>query len=279
MRKHGSIGRSLAALMTAFTATLCAASPLPATPNNAGWDERVQYLRSGGAVYGAVVTDSTGAVIRRETYVRDSSGRVLETLLKFPDGSSVRAGGLDGKEWMEFPDGKRILRTFLPRGLLETEEVRLGVVVVSRTVFRYGDYGSSPAAVIEERPTENWRREAEYGADGRLRKQTVHSASGTAETTIYERDREGRILQIRTLSGRAEFLVRFSYGEDGSVTEERKDLSGGLAIRIRTTPDGNTVEERFDDGLLFVRTVRNDGRLVREEFWTDGRIVRLRESP
>ncbi len=242
-------------------------------------EESIRYVLADGLITGAVVSAPGGTELRRETYVRDSSGRVVDILIRFPDGGTARAGGAGGRDWIEYPDGLRVYRSFLPSGALESEELSLGPDLLSRTTFRYAGDSLRPSIKEEYRPKEGWKRVTEFGARGLVEREVLTTPSGPAETSLYAWDDGDRLLEILIKAGRGERRIRFAYLQDGSETEERTDTTGALVLRVHRKPDGTSVEERFDGGVLFARTFLVDGRLVREEFYLDGRLVRLREAP
>ncbi len=242
-------------------------------------DEIVRYVFADGRITGAVVSTPEGTELRRETYIRDSRGAVVDIRLLFPDGRRGRVGGTGGLEWMEFPEGDRIHRTYLPDGRLETEERFRGSTRISRRDYRYRGESRTPALLEEARPEEGWKTVTEYGDRGQVLRETRTTDAGTEETSIYSRDDRDRPLEIRILSGRSERRIRYSYGENGAETEERTDTTGALVLRVVRNADGTSVEERFDGGTLFARTYLEGGRLVREEIYLEGRLVRVREAP
>ena len=242
-------------------------------------EEIVRYTFSGGVLTGAVILTPRGEEVRREFYIRDSEGRIVEIRNQFPDGRSSRIGGAQGREWFEYPGGERIYRVYLQNGDLESEELRRGSVLVSKTTYTYQDDFRTPSVVEEIRPVEGLKRRTEYGERGLPLRELLSTSDGLETISSYEWDGRGRPTGIRILEGRNERSVRFLYGEDGSETEERTDTTGALILRMLKKPDGTLLEERFDGGVLFAKTFFKDGRRIREEIYLDGVLVRLREIP
>ncbi|NLJ45549.1 MAG: hypothetical protein GX430_03200 [Treponema sp.] len=242
-------------------------------------EEIVRYVLVGGSVTGAVVSTPRGEEIRREYYVRDSVGNVVEIRVTYPEGGSTRSGSAPGREWFEYPGGDRVFRVYRTNGDLESEEVRRGSAVVYRVLYRYRDESGSLSVVEETRPGEGWKRVTEYGNRGLPDRETVETGNGFVTITLYEWDDRDRRIGMLVREGRSERRVRFLYGEDGTETEERTDTTGALTVRIIRHTDGSSLEERFDGGVLFARTYRKDGNLVREELYRDGLLVRSREVP
>lgn len=242
-------------------------------------EESIRYVLTDGLITGAIVSNLEGTELRRETYVRDSAGRVVDILIRFPGGGTARTGGSGGREWIEYPGGLRVYRVFLPNGALESQEQRLGPELVSRTTYRYSGDSLRPSHMEEDRPGEGWRRVTEYGDRGLAKQEVLTTPSGPDQTSLYTWDDKDRPLEILVKVGRGERRIRYAYGEDGSETEERTDTTGALVLRVIRKPDGTSVEERFDGGVLFARTFLLDGRLVREEIYLDGRLIRVREAP
>lgn len=263
-----------ALLVLLSAADLRAQESVPAAP-----EEIFRYVLAAGTVTGAVVSTPEGVEIRRESYIRDSEGRVVDVRMRFPDGRAARVGGAVGREWLGYPEGGQVYRVYRPDGGLELEELRSGSSVISRRTYTYPEDSRSPSVVEEVRPGEGWKRRTEYGGRGLPVRETLSTAEGPETVTLYEWDDRDRPVGLRILEGRSERRVRFSYGEDGSETEERTDSTGALVLRILRNPDGSSVEERFDGGILFARTFRKDGRLTREEIYLDGRLVRVRTAP
>ncbi len=249
----------------------------PETGSGAG-EEVYRYTLAAGIITGAVVSTPGGVELRRESYVRDSEGRVVDIRIRYPDGAS-RSGGAEGRDWIVFPGGEGIYRRFLPNGKLELEETRRGSTLISRRIYSYRGESGTLSAVEESRPGEGWKLTAGYGERGLVERETRTVSGRPDEVSIYEWDDRDRLVEILILEGRNERRVRFTYGEDGAETEERTDTTGALALRIVRSSDGSTVEERYDGGALFARTFLRDGRLVREEIYSEGRLVRVREAP
>lgn len=254
--------------------SLRAQESAPAAP-----EEIFRYILAAGTVTGAVVSTPEGVELRRESYIRDSEGRVVDIRMRFPDGRAARVGGAGGREWLGHPEGGLVYRVYRSDGTLELEELRRGSSVISRRTYTYPENSRSPSVVEEVRPGEGWKRRTEYDGRGLPVRETLSTASDPETITLYEWDDRDRPVGLRILEGRSERRVRFSYGEDGSETEERTDSTGALILRILRNPDGSTMEERFDGGVLFARTFRKDGRLTREEIYLDGRLVRVRTAP
>lgn len=246
----------------------------PAAP-----EEIFRYVLAAGRVTGAVVTTPEGVELRRETYIRDSEGRVVDVRISLPDGRSARTGGSGGREWLGYPEGDLYFRVYRPDGVLELEESRNGSILLFRRTYTYRGDSRSPSVVEEDRPGEGWKRRTEYGERGLPARESLSTADGPETVTLYEWDERDRPVGLRILEGRSERRVRFSYGEDGTETEERTDSTGALVLRILRNPDGSSVEERFDGGILFARTFLKDGRLTREEIYREGRLARVRTAP
>ena len=245
----------------------------------AEWGEVVQYLRADGVVYGAIVRDRSGEELRRETYVRDAEGNLMETVIRLPDGTVERVGVSFRKQWMAVQGSSGVYRTYNPDGTVKTEEERSGDVVLRRETFEYGGEPPRLVSLIRELPAEGSKKELTYGADGLVVRETRTERDGKPETSLYAYDDKRRVTEIRTRSGRSESRIAFSYAADGDTTEERFDATGALALRIVTKADGGVVEEHFDSGALFARTLFKDGRKVREEIVSNGQVVRVWESP
>lgn len=241
--------------------------------------EVYRYTLAAGMITGAIVSTPGGVELRRESYVRDSEGRVVDIRIRYPGGHTSSTGGAEGRDWIVFPEGDGIYRRYLPNGALELEESRRASVVISRKTYRYRADSGTLSAIEESRPGEGRKIVAEYGERGLLVRETKTVTGGIDEVSIYEWDEQERLIAIRILEGRSERRVGFVYGADGIETEERTDTTGSLALRIIRKPDGSTVEERYDGGALFARTFFREGRLAREEIYFEGRLVRVRESP
>lgn len=272
-------GAALFAALFLFTASNLRSQEKESASGGLPPEESIRYVLTDGLITGAIVSTPEGKELRRETYVRDSAGRVVDILIRFPDGGTARAGGSGGREWIEYPGGLRVYRRFLPNGALESQEQRLGPDLVSRTTYRYSGDSLRPSHMEEDRPGEGWRRITEYGDRGLVKQEVLTTPSGPDQISLYAWDDKDRPLEILVKVGRGERRIRYAYGEDGSETEERTDTTGALVLRVIRKPDGTSVEERFDGGVLFARTFLLDGRLVREEIYLEGRLIRVREAP
>lgn len=269
-------------LFFAFLSILLAAeSRGQASMQGTGTDgeEIVQYLGSEGVVYGCVVRDSSGREIRRETYIRDSEGRIAEILTQHPDGSVSRLGYSGNAQWLDYPEGSRLLRFFSPDGKLRTEELRNGEILLQRTTYRYGEGSSAVSFQLTERPQEKIREEKEYDSGGRVIRETRVASGVPPDVSLYSYDDEKRLSEIRRLSGRTETRTRFFYGPGGTETEEKFDAAGAMVLRTVRKEDGMVEEEHFDAGILFARMYFREGRKIREEILKDGQIVRVWEAP
>lgn len=269
---------ALMMLALAWGALACLGAQENGAPT-AEWGEVVQYLRADGVVYGAIVRDGSGEELRRETYVRDGDGTLLETVIRLPDGTMERVGASFRKQWMAVQGSSGVYRTYNPDGTLRTEEERSGDVVLRRETYEHGGEPPRLVALVRELPVEGSKKELTYGTDGLVVRETRTERDGKTETSLYAYDDKRRVTEIRTRSGRSDLRTAFSYAADGDTTEERFDATGALVLRIVTKADGGVVEEHFDSGALFARTLFKDGRKVREEIVSNGQVVRVWESP
>jgi hypothetical protein len=260
------------------SANLGAQSSAQARPAAEG-DEIVQYLKSEGAVYGAIVRNSSGAEIRRETYIRDGDGNILEIVLRRPDGTIERVGASGAQQWVAIQGSDGVYRTFNPDGTLKVEEDRSGAAILKRETYSYSGQPPHITVMVRELPGEGARQEMAYGLDGLLIRETRTNKDGGIETLLYAYDSQSRVTGIRKVTGRSESRKTFAYAEDGSETEESFDTTGALVLRTTKYADGSFVEEHYDAGRLFARNYFKDGRKVREEIISNGEAVRTRESP
>lgn len=270
--------RMLATLFLVLASAPRPAGQEPEAGFGAG-EEVYRYTLAAGTITGAVVSTPEGVELRRESYVRDSEGRVVDIRIRYPDGGFSRSGGAEGRDWIVFPEGDGIYRGYHSNGKLKFEETRRGSTLISRRIYSYRGDSGTLSAVEESRPGEGWKLVADYGERGLVERETRTVSGRLDEVSIYEWDDRSRLVGILILEGRNERRVRITYGEDGTETEERTDTTGALALRIVRSSDGSTLEERYDGGALFARTFLRDGRLVREEIYSDGRLVRVREAP
>lgn len=242
-------------------------------------EEVVRYLRTDGVVYGSVITDSVGTILRRETYLRDSAGRIVQILIQYDRDKSTRLVAYGNKDWMEYPDKTQVLRQYNTDGSLNSEELRESGLVRSRTAY---DYRGDPPYIAqkrEEQPGEGLVRITEYNSRRLPLLETTVRKDGIDTIRSFVYDERDRLVEVVQTSGRSVTRVEYLYGEDGRRTEERFDATGVIVLRIREISDDSTVEEHFDGGRLFARVYRREGRVYREEILSGDRIVRLRETP
>jgi len=240
-------------------------------------NELIQYLRSNGIVYGSIMRDDSGSEIRRESYVRNSDGTVIEIITKWPDGSIARIGVFGDFQWMDYPEGIKIFRVYTPDGSIRIEERREEGVVLQRATYSYQDNSPRIASILYELPGEKTWEKLEYNLQELLIRDFRFNADEPSETLLYSYDDQGRVVEIREMTNRKETKTRFIYGEDGVQTEERIDATGALVLRITKKADGIVIEEHFDAGKLFARIFIQDGRKIREEIVSDGKVLRVRE--
>ena len=241
--------------------------------------EIVQYLKTGNLVYGAVVRDSEGIEVRRETYIRDSAGDIAQIVLRWADGRVERLGVSGDREWIVDPDGTGLYRVYNSDGTLKKEEYRDGDRILRRVTYQYPSGSSRASSVLDENVRDGTEERKDYGEDGLLIRELRIAADGAEETVSYAYDAEKRVIEIRTATNRKETRTRFMYGEDGTETEERFDSTGALVVRRIRRADDEIVEEQYDAGGLFARVYYKEGRKVREEILEDGNIKRVREAP
>lgn len=276
---------------------------------------RREIRRKGGLTQSVEVYDATGRLIRRERYDEDGelveiesmtyrNGRLATSELRSPDGSVVSSdryeydseGLLRGvvrvypeggerrseytfqngallQEW-HGDDGSGILVRYGPAGRESVRESWDGESLVTRQRYEYRDSGVLERSVIIDYENDT-RTEISYNEDGqpvREERQSGDELVGTTEF-VYE---DG-LLALRREETEAGIVERrYEYGEGGEVSQEELYRDGRIVTRITYPEPGRTMEERFRGGEPFLRIYFRDGRRVREEVVSQGRVIQKR---
>ena len=232
--------------------------------------------------------------IRATTY--DGEGNLLYTdrSLLFPDRSlrevrreysggggsrlslSMTGGGLVEEEIAG--DGRTLFKHYDSRGRLAAQEWWVDAGLQEREILRYRDEGKFPATTVTEDFVAGRITKRAFDVDGRLEAVEIEEDGRIVEELHYERDAEGRAVSTTRRGPQGLEQWRNVYGEDGELIREEYRRRGALERVTLHEGEGRIVEELYrGGGELFMRVTYVDKEKIREEFLSNGVVVRTRE--
>jgi YD repeat-containing protein len=174
---------------------------------------------------------------------------------------------------------RRINRYDSQGRLVERERWYEGQLVERERIEYNGDGGKRSVSTLEDLALERITLRS-YDQQGRVVRIEVSEKGEPVERTVHRRDEEGRIVETTTRGSRGIENWRFEYDQEGRLAREEYRLRGSLEKIILYSRDGEEmlrVEELFREGRLFMRVHYRSEQKVREEFLSDGEVVRVRE--
>jgi len=231
---------------------------------------------------------------RTETFAGD--GRLLyrDFYSLSPDGQLRRVTREDGRGDQRFAlgDGARAvaeerygnsreqrINRYDRDGRLAEREYWTEGQLLERERFQYRDEGEAlSSSRLEELSLERATFRS-YDDEGRLIRTEVSEGGQQIEQTVHVRDARGRIVETTRRGPRGIENWLFEYDEEELVREEYRTrgsleritlYSGQGEERIR-------VQELYREGQAFMRVHYRSEQKIREEFLSNGEVVRVRE--
>lgn len=233
--------------------------------------------------------DEEGAIVGVLDHRYDAAGRLSEVRATGTFGSSTAgllpSTGGPRASWTKAGELELIV-VYDKSGRVVLAERRLNGEPVERDTWGYDRVGN-PATSSSRDLVAGTLEERRLDAAGRVLSAVTKKADGDImrDLSRVERswDAAGRMILERTQVPGKIIERRLSYGEDTAADalplREDTMVNGRLETVITRSPDGSRVEEYYAGGQLFVRAIHQGNRLIREEFYANGRLIRVKEAP
>ena len=240
--------------------------------------------------------DGAGSPIGSRTYRYDSDGRLLgvssEGSLGSGSAGMIASEGIPQGAWVSAPvpqvpasqaSGSAPPSTTTILGydeagriaMIETMKDGTPVAIEKRS---YGSAGTLLSKSTEDTAT-GLSSELSYNEKGLLFLRLETSAKGLQQRYEYTYDDSGRLVGELSFKAGHRSARALSYFADGKLAREEYRLDGTMlrAIAYDDENKDTRVEELYDDGAVFVKSTYVGGRKSRDEFYTDGALVRARD--
>jgi hypothetical protein len=163
------------------------------------------------------------------------------------------------------------------RGRLASRERRKGDQTISREDFSYRPDTDTLLKSTETLLLEAKTVERLYDAAGRLASEASTAKGSAAEEISYTRNDQGELIAKSRRSPRGMELWKYSLDDKGKVTREEYFLLGSLqkvtiygAGKLRT-------EEIYKDEDLYLKVYFDGDTRVKEEVYSEGKLLRERK--
>ena len=224
---------------------------------------RTAYSYSRDRLSRVEVLDPEGDTIESIEYLRTNSGRVYRSIYT---GVGVEIVSLyrfaaDGlyESWLGSLDSGSLYRT--QNGVIDGIERWEGAVLVRRMIVEETETGS--VRTTEEFTTGTTTVEI-YGSAAQLL-ESYSDRAGIRLRTERFRYEEDRLTEKTTVSGRLNEQTRYSYSENGDLSEEELFQNSKLVKRTVYSEDETRFEELFRDGSPILRVYFDGDRKISEE--------------
>jgi antitoxin component YwqK of YwqJK toxin-antitoxin module len=188
---------------------------------------------------------------------------------------SMTGGGLVEEEIAG--NGLALIKHYDSRGRLAAQERWAEAELQEREILRYRDEEQLPVTAVTEDFVAGRISKRAFDVEGRLEGIEVEQDGRIVEEIRYERDAEGRAVSTTRRGPLGLEQWRAAYGEDGELIREEYRRRGALERVTLHEGEGRVVEELYRGGELFLRVTYVDDEKIREEFLTNGVVVRTRE--
>jgi YD repeat-containing protein len=139
----------------------------------------------------------------------------------------------------------------------------------------YGEDGILSSVTIEDKAL-GTSSELLYDAKGNASQRKDVPAKGPELKTLYSYDEKGRLVEERRRVGSHITVIRSEYADDGPLARVETRRDGELLLVVAYV-EGGRIEELYESGSLFVKASYVGGRKVKDEFYTDGVLIRSRD--
>lgn len=240
--------------------------------------ETSSYIRKDGRLSRVEAKDATGAIVGSLTYHYDSDGRLLGLASdgSFGTGKAgmVSSGGTPQGSWTEAGSTTTVL-AYDESGralVIQTMKDGKGISIERRTY----DEGGILSSVVTEDKVAGSSSELLYDKKGRQSQLRDIPAKGAETKVQYRYDDAGRLVEDLRRSGIHTISVSREYATGGALSRVETRRDGELLLAVDYVENGR-VEELYDAGELFVKASYFGGRKVKDEFYSDGALLRSRE--
>jgi hypothetical protein len=144
--------------------------------------------------------------------------------------------------------------------------------------YRYGEKGELASTSLSDQESGKLT-ETSYDSGGRPSLIAVRLGASTLSRRELRYDEKGRVVEDDLLEQDASVEKSSSYSEAGVASRVVTKKGGIIQSSESVSPDSSSVKELYDRGELFLRVYSKAGRIVREEFVTEGSVVRVRVFP
>jgi antitoxin component YwqK of YwqJK toxin-antitoxin module len=236
------------------------------------------YIRKDKRLVKVEVRDASGDIVGSRAYQYDRDGRLLgvatDGVLGEGAAGMVSSGGTPQGSWTETAVTTTVLGYDESGRAVVIQTMREGKAVsIERRTYGKGGLLSS---VATEDKASGLSAKLLYDESGRQSQRKDVPAKGPEINTLYRYDESGRLAEEFKRAGIHSTLIRRTYAEDGSLSRIETSRDGELLLTVEYREDGR-MEELYDNGILFVRATYIGGRKVKDEFYSEGVLVRSRD--
>lgn len=237
------------------------------------------YVYSDGLL--SLVTRRTddGATLGTIGYRYDPRGRLLSIELSGYYGSD-EIGSLEGPrlplgQWSETSSGTMRIERFDGSGNVSSVIVFKNGETVLSSSFSYEK--GALVSEIDRSPKDGRTTRSDFGTDGRVSAKKVLDGQKLLESHRYVWDGAGNLLSETRLFPEPETKIDRSWDPKGNLIKEEHSENGNLVLVITWEPGDVRIEETWAGGQAVVRTRYVAGIKVREDFLSNGAVVRTKE--
>jgi hypothetical protein len=157
-------------------------------------------------------------------------------------------------------------------------ETRQGQKSLSTQVLQYGKGGLVLSRQETDGPAQA-ATETSYDQLGRAVLKVTKKAGIETGRESFSYDDKGRLVEDLSRQGKTVTRRTWTYDEGDVLSRESTTIDGSLFSVVSIKADGSTVKELYDKGVLFLRSYHSKGKLLREEFMSNGLVVRTKDYP
>jgi YD repeat-containing protein len=235
------------------------------------------YLREGGRLARVEIADAAGVVVGSMSYRYDRDGRLLGVDSAGEPGTGsagmISSGAVPQGSWVA--GSTTTVLGYDGSGRASVVQTMKDGAVLSLERRTYGEGGALASVQVEDRPS-GLVHEYRYDGEGRLSASADTPPKGPAGRTEYRYDGAGRLAEETTWRGGHRTAKSRTYSEAGALVREETRRDGALLLAVDYL-EGGRVEELYDEGVLFVKATYSGGRKVKDEFYSEGQLLRSRE--
>ena len=242
--------------------------------------KRTQYTYANGRLTRKREIGADGKLVSTAAYLYAVNGGLREVQRTVaPDTTmvtSVVSGPTGISEDRSSLGGALFVERFDLDGRMIDRERRVDGETVSVEDFTYDAASGDLVSSRESRPTDGLLVERRYDDAGRLSQETMTVNGTVTETDSYEHDGKGREISKLRRSAAGLETWKKSYTDSGDLAREEYSRRGILVKAIIHEPGKKRTEELYQDGELFLKVFYDGDTRLREEVWSNGRILRQR---